>query len=71
MSLIGFLARRYFKTPRTDRQPLRKISEVLSHLEAHYREPLRISRLTRLAGMSESTLTRAFHTVMGCSPSSR
>lgn len=68
MSLIGFLARRYFKTPRADKRPLRKMSEVLSFIEAHYPEPIRMSRLTRLAGMSESTLTRAFHTVLGCSP---
>lgn len=68
MGLIGFLARRYFKTPRADNRPLRNMSEVLSFIEAHYREPIGIDQLTRLAGMSESTLARAFHTVMGCSP---
>jgi AraC-like DNA-binding protein len=68
MSLIGFLARHYFRTPRVDARPLRKLSEVLSYIEEHYQEPIRMSRLTRLAGMSESTLTRAFHTVMGVSP---
>ncbi len=68
MSLIAFLARRYFRTPRIDTRPLRKMSEVLSFIEEHHQEPLPMSRLTRLAGMSESTLTRAFHKVMGCSP---
>ncbi len=68
MSLIGFLARRYFQTPSIDTRPLRKISEILSFIEAHYQDPIRMRQLTRLAGMSESTLTRAFHKVMGCSP---
>ncbi len=68
MSLLGFLARRYFRTPHVDARPLRKMSEVLSFIEEHYAEPIRMARLTRLAGMSESTLTRAFHKVMGCSP---
>jgi AraC-like DNA-binding protein len=44
------------------------MSEVLSYIEEHYREPVRMKTLTRLAGMSESTLARAFHKVMGCSP---
>jgi AraC-like DNA-binding protein len=68
MNLIGFLSRRYFETPRGEQQPLRKMSEVLSHIEEHYQEPIRMKALARLAGMSESTLTRAFHKVMGCSP---
>lgn len=68
MSLIGFLARGYFRTPRADRRPLRKMSEVLSFIDTHYQEPVTMERLTQLAGMSESTLTRAFHKIMGCSP---
>jgi AraC-like DNA-binding protein len=68
MSLIGFLSRHYFKTARVEQRPLRKMSEVLSHIEEHYPEPIPMSRLTKLAGMSESTLTRAFHKIMGCSP---
>jgi AraC family L-rhamnose operon transcriptional activator RhaR/AraC family L-rhamnose operon regulatory protein RhaS len=68
MKLIGFLSRRYFETPRVEQQPMRKMSEVLSYIEEHYREPVRMKTLARLAGMSDSTLTRAFHKVMGCSP---
>ena len=68
MSLISFVSRGYFRTPHADSRPLRKMSELLSFIEAHYREPIHIGRMTRLAGMSESTLERAFHRVMGCSP---
>lgn len=68
MTLIGFLSRRYFESPVSGPRPLRKISEVLSHIEEHYRDPLGMKALTRLAGMSESTLTRAFHKIVGCSP---
>ncbi len=68
MALIGFLSRHYFKTARVEQRPLRKMSEVLSHIEEHYPDPIPMSLLTRLAGVSESTLTRAFHKIMGCSP---
>jgi AraC-like DNA-binding protein len=68
MNLIGHLSRLYFETPRMDQQPLQKMSEVLSYIEEHYREPIRMKALARRAGMSESTLTRAFRKVMGCSP---
>jgi len=68
MRLLTLLARRYFQTPRAETRPLRTISELLSYIEGHFREPIRMSRLTRRAGMSESTLSRAFHRVMGCAP---
>jgi AraC-like DNA-binding protein len=68
MSLIGFLARGYFLTPKADKRPLRKMSEVLSFIDTHYQDPIRTDQLTALAGMSESTLTRSFHKIMGCSP---
>lgn len=68
MSLIGFLSRIYFKTGDVETQPLRRLSELLSFINDRFREPIDIDRLTRTAGMSRSTLTRAFHAVMGCSP---
>lgn len=68
MSLIGFLSRHYFKTARGEQRPLRKMSEVFSYIEQHCDEPIATSQLARLACVSESTLTRAFHKIMGCSP---
>lgn len=68
MTLIDFLSRRYFKTTPADKRPLRKMSEILSYIEAHYQEPIRIDQLTRLAGMSKSSLTRNFQAIMNCSP---
>jgi AraC-like DNA-binding protein len=68
MELIGFLARNYFAAVRREQRPLRKLSEVMSYIEAHYAEPITIADLTRIAGASESTLTRQFHKVVGRSP---
>jgi len=44
------------------------LEEVMSYIEAHYAEPITIADLTRIAGASESTLTRQFHKVVGRSP---
>ncbi len=68
MSLIGFLSRTYFRTTNTKRQPLERLSQVFSFIEAHFREPIDINKLTEMAAMSKSTLTRLFHHIMGCSP---
>jgi AraC family L-rhamnose operon transcriptional activator RhaR/AraC family L-rhamnose operon regulatory protein RhaS len=68
MSLIGFLSRIYFETANVEPRPLKRMSELLSFINDRFREPIDIGRLTHMAGMSRSTLTRAFHAVMGCSP---
>jgi AraC-like DNA-binding protein/quercetin dioxygenase-like cupin family protein len=68
MHLIGFLSRCYTHETRTAERPLLRIGEVMSYIEQHYREPISIRQLTRLAAMSESSLARAFHRVLGRSP---
>lgn len=69
MELIGFLSRCYSRrtTPRTERPPL-LMGDALSYIEQHFREPIEIRDLTRIAHMSESTLTRTFRRVLGRSP---
>jgi AraC family L-rhamnose operon transcriptional activator RhaR/AraC family L-rhamnose operon regulatory protein RhaS len=68
MGLIGFLSRCYsHNTPRTER-PFLLMGDALSYIEQHFREPIGIRDLTRIAHMSESTLTRTFRRVLGRSP---
>lgn len=68
MTLIGYLSRHYFSTTRIEQRPILKISEVMSFIEGHYAETITIRDLIQIAGVSESTLTRAFHKIMGHSP---
>jgi len=68
MNLIGFLSRCYSRGPQPSFRPLLKMGEVLSFIECHYREPISIRQLTKIAGMSESTLMRTFQRVMKHSP---
>ena len=68
MALIGFLSRCYAHASRHADRPLLRMGEVLSHIEQHYCEPIAIRQLTGIAHMSESTLMRTFHRVLGRSP---
>lgn len=68
MNLIGFVSRCYSREPQPSLHPLLKMGEVLSFIECHYREPISIRQLTKIAGMSESTLMRTFQRVMKRSP---
>jgi len=68
MNLIGFLSRCYSRELQPSFRPLLKMGEVLSFIECHYREPISIRQLTKIAGMSESTLMRTFQRVMKRSP---
>ena len=68
MNLIGFVSRCYSMEPQPSLRPLLKMGEVLSFIECHYQEPITIRQLTKIAGMSESTLMRTFQRVMKRSP---
>jgi AraC-like DNA-binding protein len=68
MDLIGFLSRCYSRTVHPSARPPLRMGEVLSYIEQHYREPITVRQLTRIAGMSESTLLRTFRRVLGRSP---
>ncbi len=68
MALIEFLSRCYFKTGMAGDRSLQDLSKVLSHIDGHFKERLSVAGLARIAGMSESTLNRRFHGIMGCSP---
>ena len=68
MDLILYLSRGYTQTGVSAADTSLRIGQVLSYIEKHYAEPIRIAQLTRLAHLSESSLLRAFQTVMGTSP---
>lgn len=68
MDLIAFLSRCYFKTRLSADHSLQHLSDVFSHIDLHFREPITVAGLAEIAGMSESTLNRYFHRIMGRSP---
>ncbi len=71
MEIVGFLSRCYTRIPalRTrEVRPVTQISDLLSYMEQHYRQPLAIDDLLKVAHMSQSSLFRTFRQIMGRSP---
>ena len=68
MQLIAYLSRCYTHTERPVSGRSLRLGEVLSYVDRHYREPITVARLVRLAHMSQSTLMRTFQRVFQRSP---
>jgi AraC-like DNA-binding protein len=68
MELILYLSRCYSRVEAAESGAILRIGHVLSHIEKHYAEPMRVAQLARLARMSESSLLRTFRTVLGTTP---
>ena len=68
MDLILYLSRCYSRTGATEGGAILRLGQVLSFIEKHYAEPIRVSQLALLAHMSESSLLRTFRRVLGTSP---
>jgi AraC-like DNA-binding protein len=68
MELILYLSRCYGRAPAPAARPALRIGAVLSHIEKHFAEPIRVGQLAQMAHLSESSLLRAFRQVMGTSP---
>jgi len=68
MQLIAFLARCYDGEQTPESQTLLRIGAAIGYLEDHHREAVCIQQLTQIAGMSESSLLRAFKQATGCTP---
>lgn len=67
--ILGFLSRAYMDVSAPGAAlPITQISEVLAHLERHYHEPLTVEDLAAVAGMSPTSLYRAFRELMDRSP---
>jgi AraC-like DNA-binding protein len=68
MQLIAFLARCYDGEQTPESQTLLRIGAAIGYLEDHHGEAICIQQLTQMAGMSESSLLRAFKQATGCTP---
>ena len=66
--LVGRLARSYEKMRAVEYRPLIRLGTVLSHMEQHYAERIRVEDLIRIARMSPSGLLRAFRSTTGLAP---
>ncbi len=60
MQLIAFLARCYDGEKTPESRTLLRIGAAIGYLEEHFHEPVQLTQLTQIAGMSESSLLRAF-----------
>ena len=60
MRLAGFLSRCYSRMYEKTQSPIMRFANVLTHIEQHFREPLDISRLLKIASMSRSSFFRSF-----------
>jgi AraC-like DNA-binding protein len=68
MQLIGWLSRTYERMHTVETRPLLQLGAVLSHMEKHYSEHIRLSDLARMSGLSVSSLQRSFRTITGHAP---
>ena len=68
MQLITFLARCYDGERTPESRTLLRIGSAIGWLEDHYQEPVSVKQLTQIAGMSESSLLRAFKQATGRTP---
>lgn len=68
MQIIGFLSRCYSRSWHPDARALLRMAETITHLETHYREPVRLATLAGIARMSPRSFLRAFHAATGSTP---
>jgi AraC-like DNA-binding protein len=68
MELIGRLSRAYARMRGEESRPLLRLGAVLSHIEQHYAEPIRLADLEGIGHLSSSSLLRAFRAITGRPP---
>jgi AraC family L-rhamnose operon transcriptional activator RhaR len=68
MQLIGMLSRAYERMQARESGPLIRLGNVMSYIERHFTEPIRMEDLTRIAGTSHSGLLRSFRGLTGHPP---
>ncbi|CAN5760433.1 helix-turn-helix domain-containing protein [soil metagenome] len=66
--IMGVLCRKWGRTPAAHPKPEAALSKVLSWMEIHLGEELRVPKLARHAGMSERSFHRAFRDALHSSP---
>lgn len=68
LRLIRFLSLHYAESETSNARQWLTLGKVLTHIDRHFAEDLAVGQLARLAGLSERTLARLFHRVMGQPP---
>jgi transcriptional regulator GlxA family with amidase domain len=68
LQLVGFLSRRYSQTQNNHSGSLLRMGEVISYIEDHYDQSLRLAELAELAHMSPRHLLRTFREATGLTP---
>lgn len=69
MDLVARLSRWYSRVAEAQgSSQVMRLAEVVSYLEEHFAEPVRLDDLARMAHMSRSTLLRAFRLAFGRAP---
>jgi AraC-like DNA-binding protein len=68
LQTIGFLSRCYSHIEDPGPRALLRLGAVLEHLESSLTEPVQLTALARLAGMSKSSFQRAFRRALNASP---
>ncbi|MEW6304294.1 MAG: AraC family transcriptional regulator [Verrucomicrobiota bacterium] len=66
--LALYLSRLYTRQTRGQATPLMRMAKVVSHIQQHYGDDLRIAGLARLAHLSVSQFQRTFKRIYGATP---
>ncbi len=68
LQLSGFLSRCYSRIGDHGGKSLLALAAVVSHLERHYEQPIKLDQLVQLSGMSRRSFLRMFQSTMGQPP---
>jgi len=68
MQLVGYLCRCYGEGTHPTARSLLRMAEVISHLEAHYDEPIGLADLRDMTKLSNSALNKHFREATGLPP---
>jgi AraC-like DNA-binding protein len=66
--LVTYLSRRYASQKKDHGTPLVRMANVVAHIQQHFREPLRMRELARLAHFSQSQFQRIFKRTYNATP---
>ena len=66
--LLSLLIQKRPENPRADPDAVNKIAETIIYMSGHLDEPLRVSMLARMAGLSPAYFGELFKAQTGCSP---
>ena len=68
MQIVAFLSRCYSRSRSPDARAVLRIASAISHIEAHFDQPLDLDALAKLAHMSKRSFLRAFQSAVGSAP---